>query len=221
MADTFAIIPAAGLGVRLGGETKKQFLLLNGKMMLEHVVGRFLETKLFSKIVVCLPSDEINDFRQKKQFSQVTWVIGGKTRGESVRNGFKALLAKSSDVVLIHDAARPLVSADLIIRMVTATQKLGAVIPVMPVSDTVKEVVKEKIIKTLDRKNLFAAQTPQGFCAQFLEKAYETFDLSKKEFTDEAMLVEETGQTVHVIPGERTNFKVTTAFDLETAERYL
>ena len=222
MAENFAILPAGGLGVRLGGETKKQFLFLNGKTLLEHVVERFLETKLFSKIVVCLPGDEMDRFKDHSLFSQILLVEGGKTRGESVRNGFLALSAKSSDIVLIHDVARPLVSAHLISQMVIATQKLGAVILGMPVSDTIKEVMDGKISRTVDRKNLMVAQTPQGFSCGLLQAAYEKVgaihELPLQEYTDEAMLVETTGETVHIVEGERTNFKVTTEFDLKMAE---
>lgn len=198
----YAIIPAAGKGERFGG--KKLDVLLRGKSLLDRVQTCLNETGLFSRIVVVgkdLP--------------------GGKTRAESVRNGFQSLEWSDGDIVLIHDAARPLVSVELIQKIARIALEKGAVIPVMPISDTVKEIHEGFVLKTLDRDRLFSVQTPQGFRAEFLARAYKELPWQDRRWTDESSLVEALGVPIHAVEGERENIKITTPFDLKVAEAIL
>lgn len=212
----YAIIPAAGLGLRFGGDTKKQFLKLHGRTLLEHTLERFHSVGIFEKIVVCLPSDELQVVNATNSFPATLFIEGGATRAESVYRGFKALNLQDDDLVLIHDAVRPLVSSELILNVVSETQKKGAVIPGLAVSDTIKRVKNSQVEATIDRNSLVAIQTPQGFLAGILKQAYEV--QASFDWTDEAMLVEREGVQVTVVEGEKSNIKVTTPFDLRLAK---
>ncbi len=195
----YAIIPAAGEGKRFGG--KKQEAVLKGKTLIDHCEQVFAGTKIFEKIVV-VGRD----------------ISGGKTRAESVFNGFKALALQDDDVVLIHDAARPLVSPALIMKVAEETKKRKAVIPVIAVNDTMKEIRDGVVFRTVNRNSLVSVQTPQGFLAKLLRGAYQSVDLNDARWTDEAAIIESVGQKVHVVEGERRNIKVTTAEDLKLCE---
>lgn len=210
----YAIIPAAGLSERFGGQ-KKQFVALGGKSLLERVVDVFLKVELFEKIVVCLPK---GDQFVRGTPPSVEFVAGGASRAESVKNGFDHLSPVDDDVVLIHDAARPLIDAELIRKVAEETKTKKAVIPVVSISDTVKEVMDGHVLRTVDRKSLFAVQTPQGFSCALLSKVYKSNPDLGAQTTDEAMLVESLGYKVCVVEGQRTNIKVTTPEDLRLAE---
>lgn len=213
----YAIIPAAGLGLRFGGDTKKQFLKLHGRTLLEHTLERFHSVGIFEKIVVCLPADELQVVNATNIFPTTLLIEGGATRAESVYRGFKALNLQDDDLVLIHDAVRPLVSSELIQNVVSETQKKGAVIPGLAVSDTIKRVNNSQVEATIDRSSLVAIQTPQGFQAKILKGAYQKHQ-GNFDWTDEAMLVERAGVQVTVVEGEKSNIKVTTPFDLRLAK---
>ncbi|MBX7148094.1 2-C-methyl-D-erythritol 4-phosphate cytidylyltransferase [bacterium] len=221
MGNTFAIIPAAGSGVRFGASTKKQFLTLRGKTLLEHTLGAFLNANLFTKIIVCLPADELKALSAQTFDPRIVLTQGGATRAESVYKGFIQAGATQDDVVLVHDAVRPLVSTDLIKKVAEATLAKGAVIPALPVSDTIKEVNEEKVGKTIDRRLLQAVQTPQGFKASVLNAVYAKKPNLNTLATDEAFLVEEAGFPVYVVAGEKRNIKVTTPDDLAQAEQMM
>jgi len=147
-------------------------------------------------------------------------VKGGPRRQDSVLNGLKAV-DPASDVVLIHDAARPLVSPDLIRRVIRAAWRLGGAVPGVPVGDTIKRVTRGgRIRATLDRSELRAVQTPQGFRRGVLEAAYAAGH-GRKDATDDAQVVERAGRRVEVVEGNSENFKITSKFDLKRAEDYL
>ncbi|MBI4412277.1 MAG: 2-C-methyl-D-erythritol 4-phosphate cytidylyltransferase [Deltaproteobacteria bacterium] len=217
----FAIIPAAGVGKRFGGSVKKQFLSLNGRSLLHWSVETFLKTRLFHRIVVCLPPDELIQISGKTDSPEVMYVAGGATRAQSVKKGFEALEVLDNDYVMVHDAVRPLVSAELILRVVKETREKGATIPVVPLSDTIKEIKDGIVSKTIDRSSLFAVQTPQGFPVGVLRNIYQRLDVTDPRWTDEAMMVEAIGEKVYAVEGDRRNIKVTTAEDLKVAEIYL
>lgn len=221
MADNYAIIPAAGSGVRFGGDVKKQFRLLHGLPLLDWTLNTFLSTDLFSSIVVCLPNNELEDLSgQPERDSRVVFISGGTSRSESVKKGFEFLDLNEEDIILVHDAVRPLVSVDLIRRLVEEAKKFNAVVPVLPITETVKKVEHGFVTATLDRSQLYTAQTPQAFKASILKQVY-TQDASVSDRnTDEAMIVESFGYDVHILSGEKTNIKVTTPEDLELAEYY-
>lgn len=202
------IIPAAGLGTRFGGQ--KQFLKLKGRPLLDWAFESF--QGLDGDIIVCVPPEA-----PIKDFKNVRFILGGSSRAESVNLGFQALDPSDADFVLIHDAARPLVSLDLIDRVVTALKDHPAVIPVIPVRDTLKEVCDSKVIRSIDREKIAAAQTPQGFSCALLRRMYKQLALDP-HFTDEAMMLEAIGEEVFCVEGEESNLKITTPSDLNFAE---
>lgn len=214
MGRVFAILPAAGIGRRFGG--KKQFSLLNGESVLAWTLKPFVQSGLFAKIVVCLSKEDMGMARADS--GDAVWFIeGGESRAESVHRGFNALDAGDGDIVLIHDAARPCVSVDLIRRVAEATQKNQAVIPALKVTDTIKEIDGDRIVKTVDREKLAAVQTPQGFSCALLKKVYKRPDAIQR-FTDEAALCEDAGVNAVIVAGEKKNIKITDPEDLQLAE---
>jgi 2-C-methyl-D-erythritol 4-phosphate cytidylyltransferase/2-C-methyl-D-erythritol 2,4-cyclodiphosphate synthase len=209
-----AIITAAGKGSRFGGN--KALHLLSGKPLLVWSLEIF--SKLVDEIVVTYPEGDQRQFSEVvSTFHNVKLISGGETRFRSVRKGFESLNANG--VVLIHDAARPLVSNSLVERILHSATEKGAVIPVLPVSDTVKEVEKDRIVRTIARDRLMLAQTPQGFHSSILAEAYSR--VQNQDVTDEAMLAELAGIEVFCIPGEVANLKITEHSDITLAEFYL
>ncbi len=203
-----AIIAAAGAGRRLGAETPKQLLDIGGGTMLEHSTAAFVRHPRVSEVIVVLPDSVA--------MPGVRVVTGGARRQDSVANGFDAV-RQDADVVLIHDAARPFVSADLIDRTIDAAAKYGAAIAALQSRDTVKRVSAAGIISgTIPREEIYLAQTPQGFRRDVLAQAI-AVGRSGVDATDEAMLAERAGFTVHVVDGDPGNVKITTEADLEAA----
>lgn len=212
------IIPAGGSGTRFGTAEKKQFLKIQNETLLNRSIQAFLNTPNCGQVVVSLPEADWQHPSLLKHES-VQYVIGGVTRSESVYRGFQALKGQSDDVILVHDGARPLVSSSLIERVVNETQSFGAVIPGLPVSDTIKQVKQDEIVqKTVARASLRAVQTPQGFRYQLLKKAYDILPYAEAQYTDESMLVEALGQKVKMVEGEVGNIKITHAVDLHIAD---
>lgn len=216
--NVYVIIPAGGSGTRFGSDLPKQFLPLGETTILNQTLKVFLEADVV-QIVVCLPEQHLQH-RSLLQDSKINYVAGGQSRSASVHNGFMALSSVSEDdVVLVHDAARPFVTKALIESVAAATQKTGSAIPGAALTDTIKTKSKEGcVVKTIPRDELFAIQTPQGFLAANLKKAYDSLDFANEQYTDESMLMEALGVKVALVEGERQNFKITTPFDLEIAE---
>jgi len=148
-------------------------------------------------------------------------VEGGEERQDSVLNGFKMINPKKAGIVLVHDGVRPLVSKDLITRVIEVAFKKGAVIPALPLEDTVKEVTGKQVLRTLERQELFKIQTPQGFSYSILKKALDKAQAEGYYGTDEAVLVERIGEKVAVVPGDPRNIKITVPEDLKIVEAYL
>ena len=195
------IVPAAGAGERLGADVPKAFAVLAGRPMVEWSLGVLRE--VCDRVVVAVPPDRV---------APPDFVAGGTTRSESVRNALDA--APEASIVVVHDAARPLVTVELVRRCVDALDGVEGVIAAIPVTDTVKEVEGGLVVRTPDRGLLWAAQTPQVFRADALRGA-------AGEATDDASLVEALGGRVRVIEGMRENFKVTTPLDARVAEMLL
>lgn len=218
-----AIIAAGGSGRRLGGDAPKQFLDLGGRAILEHSV-RALETHpRISEIIVALPPDAAaRPPVWLTSCAKARVVTGGARRQDSVAHAFDAI--READVVLIHDAARPFVSEELISRTIDGALTFGAAIAAIPVSDTVKQVrvggTGPVVSGTLPRESIYLAQTPQAFRRDVLADAV-ALGRSGTEATDEASLAEQTGHAVHVVAGEAGNMKITTAADLERARARL
>jgi 2-C-methyl-D-erythritol 4-phosphate cytidylyltransferase / 2-C-methyl-D-erythritol 2,4-cyclodiphosphate synthase len=228
-----AIIAAGGRGQRFGGARPKQLLALDSRTLLEWSVDAFLAHPSIDEVVVSLPADIAQDpppyLRSASKPLRI--VAGGARRQDSVSNAFAAA-AEASDLFLIHDAARPFVSADLIDRTIAAAAAHGAAIAAIAASDTVKRVrpwvarpwsaasagLDHVVQETLDRETIFLAQTPQGFRRDVLAAAV-ALGQSGVEATDEAALAERAGHPVHVVAGDANNIKITTAEDLDAARR--
>jgi 2-C-methyl-D-erythritol 4-phosphate cytidylyltransferase/2-C-methyl-D-erythritol 2,4-cyclodiphosphate synthase len=218
-----AIIAAAGAGRRLGGAVPKQLLELGGRSILERSVGAFAAHPAVSETIVVLPPGlaAAPPPWLAARAPQVRVVAGGDRRQDSVANGFDAADAHA-DVLLVHDAARPFVTAEVISRVIEAAAAHGAAIAAIPVSDTVKRVESgasdRVIVETIPRAGLYLAQTPQGFASGVLRDAI-ALGRSGVEATDEAALAERAGHHVRVVNGATSNVKITTPEDLEAAGR--
>ncbi|UQX02249.1 2-C-methyl-D-erythritol 4-phosphate cytidylyltransferase [Streptomyces sp. RerS4] len=230
---TAAVIPAAGRGVRLGPGAPKALRSLGGTPMLIHAVRAMARSRAVSLVVVVAPSDGAAEVRTMldehplPERTELLVVPGGDTRQESVRAGLHALPADVTSV-LIHDAARPLVPVDTVDAVVEAVRDgAPAVVPALPLADTVKEVEPgkpgepEPVVATPERARLRAVQTPQGFDLATLLRAHEAIAVAGDGATDDAGMVERTGVTVVVVPGHEEAFKVTRPLDLVLAEAVL
>lgn len=214
-----AIIAAAGEGRRLGANVPKQFLDIGGRSILERSVTAFTSHDRVDDVIVVLPPGQ--NWLEPSVASTVRVVAGGPRRQDSVANAFDSVHV-DSDVVLVHDAARPFVSADLISRAIDAGFEHGAAIAAIPARDTVKRVETTGnavvITATIPRDVVYLAQTPQAFRREVLSAAV-AIGRSGIDATDEAMLAERAGHRVHVVEGEPSNVKITTVTDLDAARR--
>lgn len=217
-----AVIPAGGAGKRMAGVggTRKQYLELGGEPILLRSLRVFLDHPSFYWVVVALPAE---DMASPPLFMPegVTVVAGGSTRGDSVRFGLDAVPA-SAGVVVVHDAARPLVTRDMVDRVLEAVGPETGAIAAVPESDTLKRVAGDGgIVETVARHGLWRAQTPQAFPRDMLVDAYRRAREENITGTDEASLVERYGGRVLVVEGSHANLKLTTPEDLRIAERLL
>jgi 2-C-methyl-D-erythritol 4-phosphate cytidylyltransferase len=208
-----ALVVAAGRGERLGTPVPKAFAILAGRPMVEWSVAALREVAAIGEIVVALPE-------RVAAPEGTIGVPGGTQRSHSVRAALAAA-AGHEDVVLVHDAARPLVTPALVAACLDALGDADAAIAAAPVTDTIKECEDGRVVRTLDRARLWAVQTPQVFRRAALERALDQADHVVGAATDDASLIEAMGGTVHVVPAPRDNLKVTTEFDLRVAEMLL
>ena len=243
------IIPAAGLGTRMspmpsGADAKsaspktrkphpsKQFTDLGGTPILIHTLRRFAAVDAVGEIWIALRENEIEGFRERlgKEAKDVLkkrieLVAGGEHRQQSVEHALNAVSAAADDVVLMHDAVRPLVTAEIIHDVIEAAKKYGAAIAGLPAVDTVKQVERTSegaIVKaTIPRAGVVLAQTPQGFHYSVIKKAFDEAAADGFMGTDEASLAERSGHAVAVVMGSPKNIKITTPGDMELAEFYL
>lgn len=208
-----AIVTAGGKGARFGGQ--KQFALLAGETVLTRSVRAAAEFAL--QVVVVVPSGEVERSRRDLEPLRLgipcTVVEGGATRARSVRCGLEAL-PPELDLVVVHDGVRPMASADLFRRVVAAAVEVGAAVPGVPCTETVKSVEGSRVLRTLDRATLRLIQTPQAFRIERLRLAWERLGESASAFTDEAGLCEAAGFPVALVEGEVENVKITSPFDL-------
>jgi len=210
------IIVAAGEGQRFG--SLKQFVPLGGKPVLDWCLEAF-EAHADVDEIVLVVKDEAKGKEYLQRYGKVSAVVrGGKKRQDSVLFGFQQLDPAQTDIVLVHDGVRPFIRGALISRVIQATRERGAVIPVIPVEDTIKIVEGEDVKRTLEREKLFRVQTPQGFPYATLKKALDKASEEGFYGTDEASLVERAGERVTVVKGDVRNIKVTTPEDLKMAE---
>ena len=227
--QVFAILPAAGLGTRMAGPQPKQFLALNGLPILIHSLRAFAAVERVTGIYVAVRAPEME--RVEAQVAEygladrVRVVEGGDNRQESVSHALAALPAEDDDIVLVHDAARPLIDADTINRTIEAVAEHGAAIVGLPAVDTIKQVERTAhgalVTATIPRERIVQAQTPQGARCSLLQQVFAEAAADGFIGTDEASLLERAGIPVSVVPGSAKNFKITQHGDLELAEFYL
>jgi 2-C-methyl-D-erythritol 4-phosphate cytidylyltransferase len=238
------IIPAAGLGTRMAPVSSakdakekkphpsKQFTDLAGTPILLRTLRKFAEVKAVNEIWVALRENEIDGFRERLagdteglRNRKIELVLGGEHRQQSVTNALNAISAAPDDIVLVHDAVRPLVTTEIIDEVIEAAQKYGAAIAGLPAVDTVKQVERTAegaIIKaTIPRAGVVLAQTPQGFRYSVIKKAFDEATADGFMGTDEASLAERSGHEVAVVMGSPRNIKITSPGDIELAEFYL
>lgn len=221
MARVAAVVVAAGQGVRAGGALPKQFRRIAGETLLEHALSAFAEAPKVAFVQPVIRPEDLALVRTLTSGMNILApVSGGPTRQASVRAGLEALLPRSPDIVLIHDAARPFASANLIARAIEAAEKTGAAIPALPVTDTVKRVDQAGMVEaTLDRNSIRLVQTPQAFAFPALLEAHQRAAAQgRNDFTDDAALAEWAGMKVSVFAGEPGNIKLTTPEDFARAE---
>lgn len=217
----YAIIVAGGSGSRMQSDIAKQFLLLNGKPILMHTLEAFANTELQPELLLVLNIHQHQYWEElcrRHSFTVKHSVIkGGDQRFHSVKNGLKAI--KGKGIVAIHDAVRPLVSADLILRSFHAAETNGNAVAAVKATDSVRSINIEGKTEALNRENLLMIQTPQTFAVELLRKAYQ--QPFRNEFTDDASVVEHSGYPIHVIEGNRENIKITYPEDLEIAAIFI
>lgn len=221
MSVVIALVPAAGRGERLGAGLPKALVPVCGAPLLVHAVRGLLSAGCVAQVVVAAPPTQLHEVRSAlAEFGPAVHVVpGGGERSDSVRLALDEALTKIPDarVVLVHDAARAFTPAEVIRSVVAAVDAgAGAVIPVLPVADTVKQVDADgRVVATPDRSALRIVQTPQGFDVDVLRRAH---DQAGAAVTDDAGLVERLGEPVDTVPGHPHAMKITTPFDLVIAE---
>lgn len=215
-----AIIVAAGSGSRFGSDKPKQFADLHGKPVIIHTIERFEACDAIDEIVLVLSESGKQQFQISNFRSEITKlrsiVVGGSTRTESVRNGFDAV-DPLTEIVAVHDGARPLVTTDEIARTVAKADETGAACLVAEVTDTIKEIEDGLISRTIDRNRLRRALTPQAFQYDILKRAFAGADLHNS-VTDECYLVEKLGVKISIVEGSANNIKITRSQDMLFAE---
>jgi 2-C-methyl-D-erythritol 4-phosphate cytidylyltransferase len=220
-----AIIAAAGTGSRMASDRPKQFLQLAGTPIIFHTLKPFELCDSIQEVIVVLPAEESAAFLAqagKYGLRKLTRVVpGGATRADSVKRGLMAIRSATAEIVAVHDGVRPFVTVEEITETVAAAQRDGAAILATPVTDTIKLVEGDAVVKTVERRTLRHALTPQCFRYELLRRAYDQVDVDDPSLTDESALVERLGQRVTIVDGSPRNIKITTPRDLVIAETFL
>lgn len=220
-----AIIVAAGQGLRMGANRRKQFLLLAGRPILTHTLNVFDNCRAIDRIILVIPAGNMalckkNILKPAGLIDKVTLVAGGRRRQDSVFNGLESI-DDDEGIVLIHDGVRPLVTCALIEACIQGSKEQGSCIPALLPVDTLKMVNGNGIVtRTIDRGGLCMAQTPQAFQLSIIRTAHRQAKNKGWKATDDASLVERMGLDVHIIEGVHENLKITTDGDLALAEFY-
>lgn len=225
---SIALIPAAGMGKRMGASINKQYLLLNNMPIVARTISVFEKSTLIDSIYLVIPEEEIA-YCQKNVvefcgFKKVAAIVaGGAERQHSVMNGLRAIerVASDSDVILIHDGVRPFVTEGMIRDSIISARHHDGAIVAVPVKDTIKIVTDNIVYETPPRENLWQAQTPQTFRFGKIFKAHIDAEADGFCGTDDASLIERVAGDVSVIPGDYRNIKITTPEDLILAETFL
>jgi 2-C-methyl-D-erythritol 4-phosphate cytidylyltransferase len=217
------ILPAAGMGKRMGAGKNKLFIELKGIPVFIHTLRIFNSDDQCQEIIMSVHPDdqvEMNHLIKKYQIEKkITFVSGGTERQHSVYNGLKNITVDG--IVLVHDAARPFIQKNLIADLVEAAENFGAAVVAVPVKDTIKKVANGMVIETVERSSLWAVQTPQAFRISLLYKAHQQAKKMGFLGTDDASLVEFLGEKVAIVKGDYNNIKLTTPEDLSFANAIL
>ena len=216
-----AIITAAGSGRRFG--EAKQFKKLHGKPLYQYSLDTFIKSRLFDEIILVIPNsnqEKVQKEIKRMYSSQVSLVIGGPDRQDSVKNAIQNS-NPNIDLVVIHDAARPFITTTLIEKCISACETSDGAIIAMQPHDTIKFSKDNIVEKTIDRSNIWMAQTPQAFNKRKILEAYSSSDFDDLIVTDESSLMEKLGYKIMIVPGTGKNFKITTFDDWERAEAEL
>jgi 2-C-methyl-D-erythritol 4-phosphate cytidylyltransferase/2-C-methyl-D-erythritol 2,4-cyclodiphosphate synthase len=220
MVSCIALVVAAGRGTRLGGALPKQYLPLAGKPLLRHSLEALARHPAIDRVrVVYHPGDSAHYEQASRGLALLPPVPGGAARQDSVRLGLESLASLEPQRVLIHDAARPFLDSGVIDRVLAALDESPGAIPALPLRDTVKRGAEGRVVETLDRAQLWRAQTPQGFHYGQILAAHRA--AAGSELSDDAAVAERAGLAVRLVAGSEANFKVTTSEDLAAAERAL
>lgn len=231
MNSITAILPAAGLGTRMGAETPKQFLELDGAPIAILSLRRIASCELVTNIIVATRADNVGQMEarisQEKFTQKVSVIRGGDSRQESVAKALEQV-PEDTEIVVVHDAVRPFVTREQIARVIEEARKTRAAILGIPAMDTVKEVKRASlpedvalITGTIPRERVVLAQTPQAFSTKLLKEAFARAQADGVTASDEAGLVERLGHDVHVVLGSERNIKITKPADMELARFYL
>jgi|TARA_B110000305_G_C19430021_1_gene635781 2-C-methyl-D-erythritol 4-phosphate cytidylyltransferase/2-C-methyl-D-erythritol 2,4-cyclodiphosphate synthase len=217
VSKSVALIVAAGRGHRFGGEMPKQYTQLDGAPVLRHTVMAFLSQPKIDHVRVVIHPDDMDLYEAATEgLGLKTPIFGGEERQDSVRLGLQQIADDAPDFVLIHDGARPYISADVISRVLDALGSAAGAIPTLPLTDTIKRVIDGKIVATEDRFELWRAQTPQGFRYSDILNAH--LKLTGQSLTDDAAICEAVGLTVVRVDGDDKNVKITTLSDIQASD---
>jgi 2-C-methyl-D-erythritol 4-phosphate cytidylyltransferase/2-C-methyl-D-erythritol 2,4-cyclodiphosphate synthase len=216
-----AVIAAGGTGTRMNSSVPKQFIEISGKPILIHTIESLSSIKELTQIVIALPPEHIPDaeaiLRKQQMQIEIRCVPGGPNRQESVRQGV-AHTQQNADVIMVHDAVRPLCERDVMVRVLESAWKKGAAVPGLPATETIQRVSRRgRVLSTPPREELYAIQTPQAFRAGILKSALERAHDAGFLGTDESSVVRWAGHPVVVVPGSPNNIKITRPLDLDIA----
>ena len=221
---TYVIIPAGGKGIRSGSATPKQYRKFKGKELIVYSLETFQKNKLVNEIIISAePAYFSLLIRLKRKYKLTklkTIVKGGKKRQDSVYNGLKAISAKKNDLVAIHDAARPLLPANILTDAINTAKKRGNALVCIKAGDTLVKGT-HSVKKYIDRKNVHYVQTPQIFKYSDLKKAMEKAFAENFYGTDESMLIKRIGKSINIVEGSFLNFKITTKSDFDVLKRLI
>ena len=221
-----AVVPAGGTGKRMGAGTPKQFLMLDGVPLMLHALRVLDRTPGVTEVVLVVPKEErdraLTEVVERYGLKKVLKVVpGGATRQESVQHGLNEV-GEDVEIVVVHDAVRPFITEDRIERSIEAARKHGGAIVAVPMKDTPKQAGPDRLIqRTLDRTELWLAQTPQAFRRALVVEAYRKAAIAHVHATDDAALVERLGHKVAIVEGSWENIKITTPEDMILAEAIL
>lgn len=224
--DVSVIIPAAGLGLRMGTDKRKPYLSIGNKPIIIHTLEKFCKLQRIKEIILVVNKEDlpavIEEWQEDLKTYKVDKIIaGGRRRQDSVYNGL-CQMHSDVEIVLVHDAVRPFVSSKIIEDTIKKVEECGAAIVAAPMKATVKRVGPGlNILETVSRHDLWMAQTPQGFKRDVIMDAYDRIKGKDIEFTDDAEVVEKGGYTVEIVTGSYDNIKITTPDDLKLAESML